>query len=145
VPAILQGRFWAPVDPSSILFVGQFEGLDSECEIAWRCADSLSLRYFLYLADGKMVPDHSTFTITRSGLPLKVHHAVFGSCSRSRTNTLWCGAKRIGAKASSQEGNAALRRLVRQNTGEHHQEMLRRLAQESGIETNVDVDKVWEA
>src|SRR5918993_6076420 len=29
-----------------MLFVGQFEGLESEREIAWRCADSLSLYAF---------------------------------------------------------------------------------------------------
>src|SRR4051812_35365736 len=44
-------------------------------------------------------------------------------------------AKRIGVDASTQEANAALRRLVRRDTGEDYQEMLRRLARESGIET----------
>ena len=54
---------------------------------------------------------------------------------RSRTSTIWCAAKRIGVDASTQEANAALRRLVRRDTGEDYQEMLRRLARESGIET----------
>src|SRR4051794_32937094 len=59
-------------------FVGQFEGLESEREIEWRCADSLSLHRFLRLVEGERVPDHSTLSVTRSRLPLEVHHAVFG-------------------------------------------------------------------
>ena len=43
--------------------------------------------------------------------------------------------KRIGVDASTQEANAALRRLVRRDSGEDYQEMLRRLAKESGLET----------
>ena len=43
-----------------MLFVGQFEGLDLEREIEWRCADSLSLHRFLRLVEGERVPDHST-------------------------------------------------------------------------------------
>src|SRR3954464_9085152 len=71
-PSIPPGRYFR------MLFVGQFEGLDSEREIAWRCADSLSLHRFLRLSDGETVPDHSTLSVTRSRLPLEVHHAVFG-------------------------------------------------------------------
>ena len=61
-----------------MLFVGQFEGLESEREIAWRCADSLSLHRFLKLTQGETAPDHSTLSVTRSRLPLEIHHAVFG-------------------------------------------------------------------
>ena len=71
-PSIPPGRYFR------MLFVGQFEGLDSEREIAWRCADSLSLHRFLRLSEGETVPDHSTLSVTRSRLPLEVHHAVFG-------------------------------------------------------------------
>ena len=59
-PSIPPGRYFR------MLFVGQFEGLESEREIAWRCADSLSLHRFLRLADGETVPDHSTWR-NRSG------------------------------------------------------------------------------
>ena len=52
-PSIPPGRYFR------MLFVGQFEGLESEREIAWRCADSLSLHRFLRLADGETVPDES--------------------------------------------------------------------------------------
>ena len=110
-----------------MLFVGQFEGLESEREIAWRCADSLSLHRFLRLSDGETVPDHSTLSVTR--LPLE--HAVFGFLLEIANKHDLVRAKRIGVDAS----DAALRRLVRRDTGEDYQEMLRRLARESGIET----------
>jgi hypothetical protein len=44
-------------------------------------------------------------------------------------------ARRIGVDASTQQANASLRPLVRRDTGEDYQEMLRRLARASGIET----------
>ena len=71
-PSIPPGRYFR------MLFVGQFEGLESEREIAWRCANSLSLHRFLKLTQGETAPDHSTLSVTRSRLPLEIHHAVFG-------------------------------------------------------------------
>jgi transposase len=62
-PSIPPGRYFR------MLSVGQFEGLESEREIAWRCANSLSLHRFLRLQDGETVPDHSTLSMTRSRLP----------------------------------------------------------------------------
>ena len=73
-----------------MLFVGQYEGLDSEREIGWRCADSLSLHRFLMLQEGEVVPDHSTLSVTRSRLPLEVHQEVFAVVLRSPTSTA-CG------------------------------------------------------
>src|SRR6187431_2124989 len=118
-----------------MLFVGQLEGLDSEREIAWRCADSLSLHRFLRLSEGETVPDHTTLSVTRSRLPIEIHHAVFGFVLEIVERHDLVRGKRIGVDASTQEANAALRRLVRRDSGEDYQEMLRRLAQESGIET----------
>src|SRR4051812_17834964 len=128
-PSIPPGRYFR------MLFAGQFEGLESEREIVWRCADSLSLHRFLRLQDGETVPDHSTLNVTRSRLPLEVHHVVFGFILEIADQHDLVRGKRIGVDASTQEANASLRRLVRRDTGEDYQEMLRRLAQESGIET----------
>jgi transposase len=128
-PSIPPGRYFR------MLFVGQFEGLESEREIAWRCADSLSLHRFLKLTQGETAPDHSTLSVTRSRLPLEIHHAVFGFILEIADRHDLVKGQRIGVDASTQEANAALRRLVRRDTGEDYQEMLRRLAQESGIET----------
>jgi transposase len=125
-----------------MLFVGQFEGLDSEREIAWRCADSLSLHRFLKLTEGETAPDPSTLSVTRSRLPLEVHHAVFGLLLEIADKHTLVRGKRIGVDASTQEANAALRRLVRRDTGEDYQEMLRRLARESGLETPTTEDLI---
>src|SRR5689334_22436521 len=125
-----------------MLFVGQFEGLDSEREIEWRCADSLSLHRFLRLVEGERVPDHSTLSVTRSRLPLEVHHAVFGFILEIAGKHDLVPARRIGVDASTQQANAALRRLVRRDTGEDYQEMLRRLAKASGIETPTMADLI---
>jgi transposase len=135
-PSIPPGRYFR------MLFVGQFEGLESEREIAWRCADSLSLHRFLRLQDGETVPDHSTLSVTRSRLPLEVHHVVFGFILEIADQHDLVRGKRIGVDASTQEANASLRRLVRRDTGEDYQEMLRRLAQESGIETPSTADLI---
>jgi transposase len=128
-PSVPPGRYFR------MLFVGQFEGLASEREIAWRCADSLSLHRFLRLAEGETVPDHSTLSVTRQRLPLEVHHAVFGLVLEIADQHELVAAQRLGVDASTQEANASLRRLVRRDTGEDYQQMLRRLAQESGLET----------
>src|SRR3954463_13170237 len=124
-PSIPPGRYFR------MLFVGQFEGLDSEREIAWRCADSLSLHRFLRLSDGETVPDHSTLSVTRSRLPLEIHHAVFGFLLEIANKHDLVRAKRIGVDASTQE--AALRRLVRRGTGEGYQEEVRRPAKGGGL------------
>jgi transposase len=135
-PSIPPGRYFR------MLFVGQFEGLDSEREIAWRCADSLSRHRFVRLAEGETVPDHSTLSVTRSRLPLEVHHAVFGFILEIADQHDLVRAQRIGVDASTQAANAALRRLVRRDTGEDYQEMLRRLAQDSGLETPSTADLI---
>jgi transposase len=121
-----------------MLFVGQFEGLDSEREIAWRCADSLSLHRFLKLTEGETAPDHSTLSVTRSRLPLE--HAVFGLLLEIADKHALVRGQRIGVDASTQQ--AALRRLVRRDSGEDYQEMLRRLARDSGIETPTTEDLI---
>src|SRR3954463_1475357 len=137
-PSIPPGRYFR------MLFVGQFEGLESEREIAWRCADSLSLHRFLRL--GERVPDHSTLSVTRSRLPLE--HAVFSFILEIADKHDLVPARRIGVDASTQEANAALRpnaalrRLVRRDTGEDYQEMLHRLARASGIETPSTADLI---
>ena len=57
--------------------VGYFEGIDSELGIAYRVADSLSLREFLGLSLEERTPDHSTLSKTRLLLSLGTHQAVF--------------------------------------------------------------------
>ena len=60
-----------------MLFVGYFEGIDSQRGIAWRCADSLSLKSFLGSTLAEATPEHSSLTVIRKRLPVEVHEQVF--------------------------------------------------------------------
>ena len=55
-----------------MLLVGYFEGIQSQRGIAWRCADSLSLRKFLGIPLTDSTPDHSSMTHIRERLPQSV-------------------------------------------------------------------------
>jgi transposase len=61
-----------------MLLIGYFEGLDSERGIAWRYADSLTLRDFLGYPLSKATPDHSSLSVIRGRIDLETHEAVFG-------------------------------------------------------------------
>ena len=133
-PSIPPGRYFR------MLLVGYFEGIDSERGIAWRCADSLSLRSFLGLGLTEAVPDHSTLAKTRARLSLEGHQRVFDwVVGRLAANGLVKG-KRIGVDASTMEANAAMRAIVRRESGESWRQMLTKLAAESGVETPTDDD-----
>src|SRR5919205_2206109 len=122
--------------------VGYFEGLDSERGLEWRCADSLSLREFLRLGTTEPVPDHSWLSKTRSRLPLEVREAVFAWVLARLAEHGLIEGERIGVDASTMEANAALRAIVRRDTGEGYRAMLERMAQDSGIETPTAEDLI---
>ncbi|HET6520341.1 MAG TPA: transposase, partial [Geminicoccaceae bacterium] len=128
-PSLPPGRYFR------MHLVGYFEGIDSERGLEWRCADSLSLREFLRLGTTEPVPDHSWLSRTRARLPLEVHEAVFAWVLQRLAEHGLVKGGRIGVDASTMEANAALRTIVRRDTGESYREMLRRLAVESGIAT----------
>src|ERR687890_938188 len=122
--------------------VGYFEGIDSERGIEWRCSDSFSLRQFLRLEMTDRVPDHSWLSKTRSRLPHEVHERVFGWVLALIAERGLVRGERIGVDASTLEANAALRAIVRRDTGEGYRAMLTRMAEESGIETPTAADLV---
>ena len=132
-------RMGAPSLPPGRYFrmhmIGYFEGIDSERGIAWRCADSFSLRDFLRLSNGEKVPDHSWLSRTRSRLPHEAHETVFGWVLKLVAERGLVKGERIGVDGSTMEANAALRTIVRRDSGESYRAMLTRMAQESGIET----------
>jgi transposase len=114
---------------------GYFEGIDSERGIAWRCADSFSLRDFLRLSNRDKVPDHSWLSRTRSRLPHEAHGKAFGFVLKLVAEHGLFKGERIGVDGSTMEANAALRTIVRRDNGETYRAMLTRMAKESGIET----------
>ena len=133
-PSIVPGVFFR------MLFIGYFEGLDSERGIEWRCADSLSLRDFLGLSLTERVPDHSSLSRIRTRLPLEVQTEVFRFVLKILAEEKILRGKNIGIDATTLEANAAMRSIVRKDTGESYQEFLTALAKTSGIENPTKED-----
>jgi transposase len=132
-------RMGAPSLPPGRYFrmhmIGYFEGIDSERGIVWRCSDSYSLRDFLRLGNRDKVPDHSWLSKTRSRLPHEVHEQVFGWVLALVAEGGLVKGERIGVDGSTMEANAALRTIIRRDSGETYRQMLTRMAQESGVAT----------
>lgn len=135
-PSIPLGRYFR------MHLVGYFEGIDSERGIEWRCADSLSLREFLLLETTGLVPDHSTLSTTRTRLPIEVHREMFTWTLSVIAKSGLVQGGRVGVDASTMEANAALRNIIRRDTGENYRQMLTQMAKESGIETPTAEDLI---
>jgi transposase len=123
-----------------LLLIGYFEGIDSERGIAWRTADSLALRGFLGLGLDETPPEHSTISRTRRLIDLETHRAVFTWILQVLATADLVKGTTIGIDATTLEANAALRSIVRRDSGETYQEFLTRLAQASGIDTPTRAD-----
>ncbi len=128
-PSLAPGRYFR------LLLLGYFEGLDSERAIAWRAADSLSLRQFLDIALHEAPPDHSTVSRTRRRIDLETHQAVFTWVLERLADAGLVRGKTVGIDATTLEANAALRSIVRRDTGEGYETFLHGLAEASGIPT----------
>ena len=105
-PGLAPGRYFR------MLLLGYFEGLDSERAIAWRAADSLSVRSFLGLELHEAPPDHSTVSRTA---PSDRHRNASGGVHVGVAATR-CGESRQGEDdrdrrddAGSQRGAAQYR------------------------------------
>ncbi len=128
-PSLAPGRYFR------LLLVGYFEGLDSERGMAWRAADSLGVRSFLGLGLEERAPEHSTISRTRRLIDLETHRDVFTWIQERLAQTGLLSGKTIAIDATTLEANAAMRSIVRRDTGETYQEFLKRLAKASGIRT----------
>jgi transposase len=133
-PSLASGQYFR------LLLLGYFEGLDSERGIAWRAADSLGVRRFLGLGLTEATPDHSTISRTRRLIDLDTHRAVFTWVVQCLGIAGLVKGKTIAIDATTLEANAALRTIVRRDTGESYQDFLTKLAQASGIETPTRAD-----
>jgi transposase len=128
-PSLAPGRYFR------LLLVGYFEGLDSERGIAWRAADSLAVRNFLGLGLDEGAPDHSTISRTRRLIDVEAHRAVFTWVQEQLVEAGLLTGKTIAIDATTLEANAAMRSIVRRDTGESYQQFLTRLAAASGLKT----------
>jgi transposase len=118
-----------------LLLVGYFEGIDSERGIAWRAADSLGLRRFLAIGIDEEPPDHSTISRTRRLIDVETHQKVFLWILERLAEPGLVQGQTVGIDATTLEANAAMRSIVRRDTGQNYEEFLKGLAQASGIET----------
>jgi transposase len=124
-----------------MLLVGYFEGIGSQRGIAWRCGDSLSLREFLGVPLTEETPDHSSLTRVRDRLPLEVHTAVFQLVLKMAAEKGLLKGKTVAVDSTTLEANAAMKSIVRRDTGEDWNEYLRRLIKErEGVENPTDED-----
>lgn len=137
-------RYYAPtmgrpsVSPGiyfRLLMVGYFEGIDSERGIAWRAADSLAVHSFLRIGLDEAMPDHSTISRTRRLIDAESHREVFQWVLERVASQGLLKGKTVGVDATTLEANAAMRSIVRRDSGESYEEFLIGLAKASGIET----------
>ncbi len=124
------------------LLLGYFEGISSERGIAWQLADSLGLRRFVGIGLDEDTPDHTTISRTRRLIDVETHREVFGWVLGVLADRGLLKGKRIAIDATTLEANAAMRSIVRRDTGESYEEFLRGLAKASGIETPTREDLV---
>jgi transposase len=117
-----------------MLFIGYFEGLDSQRGIAWRCSDSRSLQEFLGYLPTEATPDHSSLSNIRGRLPEVVHEEVFAFVLRLADQRGLLDGKTVGVDSTLLEANAAMKTLQRRDTGDDYKTYLRKLAAEAGLE-----------
>src|SRR5208337_4091460 len=117
-----------------IMMIGFFEGLDSERGIAWRLADSLTLRQFLSIGLDERTPDHVTISRTRRLIDGETHQAIFAWVLERLAQAGLIKGKTIGVDSTTLEANAAMKAIVRRDTGESYTGDLKRLAEAEGVD-----------
>lgn len=116
-----------------MVLIGYFEGIASQRGIAWRCSDSRSLAEFLGYGPTEETPDHSSLTRVHQRLPREIHEAMFQRVLAIAAAKKLLVGKTVGVDSTTLEANAALKSLVRRDTGDDYREYLTKLAQEAGI------------
>lgn len=133
-PSIPPGVFFR------MLFIGYFEGIDSQRGIAWRCSDSLSLRTFLGLAPTAGSPDHSSLTVIRKRLPKELIEQAFAFVVKIAVEKKLLKGGAIGVDSTTLEANAAMKSIVRKDNGDGWKEYVTKLAKAEGIENPTDAE-----
>ena len=123
-----------------MLFVGYMEGLSSQRAIAWRCSDSRSLQSFLGYSITESTPDHSSLSVIRVRLPLEVHEAVFSFVLSIANLKKLLKGNTVAVDSTLIEADAAMKSIVRRDTGDDWKEYVRKLMAEEGIEDPTDED-----
>src|SRR5262245_24190436 len=121
-----------------MLFIGYFEGLDSQRGIAWRCADNRSLQAFLGYLPTEATPDHSSLTRVRHRLSEVVHEQVFAFVLHIADAKGRLKGKTVAVDATTLEANAAMKAIRRKDSGDDWKAYLKKLAAEAGLEDPTD-------
>ena len=125
-----------------MVFIGYFENIDSQRGIAWRCADSLSLKEFLGYALHEETPDHSSLSRIRWRLPREVFDDVFRFVLQIVEEHKLLDARTVGVDSTTLEANAAMKSIVRKDSGENWEEYLKRLAAADGVELKTKAELI---
>ena len=123
-----------------MLFVGFFEGLVSQRAIAWKCADSLSVREFLGVPIAEDSPDHSSMSRIRQRLPLEVHVQGFLMVLEIAREKRLLRGKTLAVDSTMLEANAAMKSMVHRVSEKNWRKYLKQLAKEAGIKHPSDED-----
>jgi transposase len=127
------------IDPEvyfKMLMVGFFENLASERAIAARCADSLAIRTFLHYELTETTPHHSSFTVIRQRLPMRVYEEVFARILQTLHAAKLLRGKHLAIDTSVLEANASLKSLEHRLTGEQYRQYVKRLAKDAGVDVS---------
>lgn len=127
-PSIVPGVYFR------MLFVGYFEGIESERGLEWRCADSLSLRAFLGVQMNERVPDHSSLSRMRSRLEGEVYDEVFRLVLGIVEAKGLLRGKVAGVDSTYLRADASMKTIVRKDTGDNYAAYLKKLCEAQGIE-----------
>lgn len=117
-----------------MLLIGYFEGMGEDRAIAWRCADSLSLRMFLGFGLDEATPDHSSLSRIRDRIPLDVHQEVFSFVLKMLEGKGLLRGRKVAVDSTTMEANAAMRHLIRKDDGRSYDDYLTDLAKQAGID-----------
>jgi transposase len=123
-----------------MLFVGYFEGIESERGLEWRCADSLSLRTFLGVQVNERVPDHSSLSRTRTRLDGAVYDEVFRLVLGIVESKGLLRGKVAGVDSTYLRADASMKTIVRKDTGDDYTTYLKKLCEAQGVENPTDED-----
>jgi len=139
-PSIPPGVFFR------MMYIGYFEAIDSQRGIAWRCEDSLSLKRFLGYPSHEETPDHSSLSRIRGRLPLEVFQEVHVFVLRVLGEHQLIDGTTVGVDSTVLEANAAMKSIVRKDSGEDWEAYVKRLAAElahTAFEKEIVVDQPW--
>ena len=117
-----------------MLFIGYFEGIESERGLEWRCADSLSLRTFLGVQVHERVPDHSSLSRMRTRLDGTVYDEVFRLVLGIVESKGLLRGKVAGVDSTYLRADASMKTIVRKDTGDDYTTYLKKLCEAQGIE-----------